>query len=65
MKRKNRHSRESGNPVLILFKIYALWVPAFAGMTNYDTAPLAGKAATGDYLKRSHLSAHFARASKR
>jgi hypothetical protein len=27
----------SGNPVLHLFNIQTSWMPAFAGMTNYDT----------------------------
>jgi hypothetical protein len=37
MKEKSRHSRGSGNPVLNLFNIQTSWMPAFAGMTNYDT----------------------------
>ena len=37
MEKKSRHSRESGNPVAILFKIWAPWMPAFAGMTKNDT----------------------------
>jgi hypothetical protein len=28
-----------GNPAAILFMICAPWMPAFAGITNYDPAP--------------------------
>jgi len=48
MKEKGRHSRESGNPGYLkenrlpemtryLSMIGPAWMPAFAGMTNYDT----------------------------
>jgi hypothetical protein len=42
MKEKSRHSRGSGNPVLNLFNIQTSWMPAFAGMTNYDTVSQGG-----------------------
>ena len=41
MKEKSRHSRGSGNPVLILFNIQTSWMPAFAGMTNTTPSPEA------------------------
>jgi hypothetical protein len=37
MKEKSHHSPASGNSVLNLFNIQTSWMPAFAGMTNYDT----------------------------
>ena len=37
MKRKSRHSRESGNPAAIFIQDLSPWMPAYAGMTNYDT----------------------------
>jgi hypothetical protein len=36
IKRKICHSRENGNPFAISFKISSVWMPAFAGMTNYE-----------------------------
>jgi formyltetrahydrofolate hydrolase len=42
MKEKNGHSRGSENPVLNLFNIQTSWMPAFAGMTNYDAAYQGG-----------------------
>jgi hypothetical protein len=48
MKEKGRHSRESGNPGYLkearlaeITRYFSLkgpaWMPAYAGMTNYDT----------------------------
>jgi hypothetical protein len=36
-KKGSRQSRESGNPVAILFEVSTDWMPFFTGMTNYDT----------------------------
>jgi hypothetical protein len=53
MKGRGRHSRESGNPgnlkknkFLEITRYFSMtgpaWMPAFAGMTNYDTASGSG-----------------------
>jgi hypothetical protein len=53
MKEKGRHSRESGNPgnlkknksleiTRYFFMSGPAWMPASAGMTNYDTASEGG-----------------------
>jgi len=53
MKEKGRHSRESGNPGYLkdvrlpeITRYFSLkgtaWMPAYAGMTNYDTVSQGG-----------------------
>jgi hypothetical protein len=57
MKEKSRHSRESGNPGYLketklpeITRYFSMtgpaWMPAFAGMTNYDTFSQKGRGMT-------------------
>jgi len=62
MKGKGRHSRESGNPgilkknkLLEITRYFSMtgpaWMPASAGMTNYDTASRRGGKKPGFRMK--------------
>ncbi len=55
IKEASRHSRKSGNPVFNSIQLFETWMPAFAGMTNYDTVSRTGERARGEGFFHSFL----------